>query len=108
MPRRNMTTDGFNPKVYKQGTFQVTVPAIASGSSGFGQTNIAHGYGSSELLFQVCVGDAVAPYTNPTGGYMVHAAIDNTNLIIEVADSYSGGGTQASFTVDGTYRLLLP
>lgn len=114
MARRVLTTDGYNLKLYSEGTGTGTVPARTGVDFQYDLITIPHGYGSSELIFQVGVGadDGItqkyymAPFVAPTGSFEVAAYIDSTNLYIVVAD-----GTVVSapaFDFDYFYRLLIP
>jgi hypothetical protein len=106
----NLTSDGFNLKLFKEGSGSGQVPARVGVDMEYDLITIPHGYGSSELIIQAALvadGDnVILPFVAGAGGFGAAAFIDDTNLYIEVSDS--SVVNQPAIDFDYTYRLLIP
>ena len=104
---RNLTTDGFNLKLYAEGSGTDTFPAAPGGFVLVEETiTIPHGYGSDELIFQASIGGVAIPFTTFVGSLQYSTMIDATNLYISIASAPFS--SQSSYDFTYSYRLLIP
>jgi hypothetical protein len=102
-----MTTDGFNLKLYLEGSGTDTFPANPGSFTLTEKTiTIPHGYGSDELIFQASIDGVAIPFTTFVGSLQYSTMIDDTNLYISRAISSAGSASSFDFTY--SYRLLIP
>ena len=112
------SSDLSSTKLVKQGTGSVSVPALGGAGETYGIATIPHGYGSSELIFQVAATRdtggtdvtliAQLPWISPDGRIRQYAYVDETNLYV-VCLSFDGSGSGApARTMNFEYRLLIP
>jgi len=100
-------------KLLHEGSGEIHVPGNPGPGIQTGVATIPHGYGSSELLFQVATGSgylgggSVVPFYTNDGRLLMYGRIDSTNLYIVVEYQSAGDGWDA-FNQDYSYRIFIP
>lgn len=101
-------------KVYKEGNGTFTVAALAGAGETFGGATIPHGFGTSNLLYQVTtlssvsVNRKILPWAPGDNRQIQFAAVDTINLVIYFISTDSSGLGSPAFTVNYTYKILVP
>lgn len=101
-------------KVYKEGSGTFTVPALASAGETFGSATIPHSFATSNLIYQVTTLSGVSanrkilPWAPGDNRQIQFAAVDATNLVIYFISTDTGGFGSPAFTVNYTYKILVP
>lgn len=100
-------------KLWLSGGGTITVPAQGPYGSITVSTPISHGYGSDLLLAQVVVDwpdypYGPAPWHTPDGRLSTYYSINSTNLNIYINSIDTGGSGTGAYTMNYSYRLLIP
>lgn len=104
-------------KVLIEGNTSFSVAPLGGAGETFGSITIAHNFGSDNLLYQVAVNsttvgalinETVIPWSSNDGRLTCYARIDSTNLYVFTISSDSSGFGAPAFTVNVTYRVLVP
>lgn len=117
----------FNPVDIQQSSETISLKLLQQGAGSFvvvpnsldahfaeGISEVFHGFGSDELLWQVTFtsvetadSNVLTPYTPSDGRVSVISYVDSTNLYVGCM-AQSAGDVYSTFTVNYTYRLLVP
>lgn len=104
-------------KVLIEGTSSFSVPPLGGAGETFGMLLLAHNFGSDNLLYQVAVNsttvgalidEVVIPWSSNDSRLITYARIDANNLYVFCISSDSSGFGAPAFTVNVTYRVLVP
>lgn len=101
-------------KVFKEGSGTFTVPSLSGAGETFGGATIAHGFGTSDLIYQVTTtssvvsGRVILPWAPGDNRQIQFAAVDTIDLVIYFISTDSSGLGSPGFTVNYTYKLLIP
>lgn len=111
-----LTSEASSNKLLIEGTGSFNVPVLPGAGETFGSATVAHNFGTSNLLFQVAINsptgvvieETVLPWGSNDGRFFAYARIDTANLSIFAISSDTSGFGQPAFTVNYTYRVLVP
>lgn len=100
-------------KLYMEGSGTLSVTGIGGVGNALSTATIAHGYGSDVLLWQVASSSGYAtgtimPWMSNDGRLKLFARLDSTNLYILARVEDSSGSGFPGFTLDYSYRILIP
>lgn len=101
-------------KVYLEGIGSFTVAALPGAGETFSRAVIPHPFGSDNLLYQVStlsgvsVNRKILPWAPGDNRQIQFAAIDSTSLYIYFISTDTGGLGSPAFTVNYTYKILVP
>jgi hypothetical protein len=107
-----MSSAASSNKVLLEGNGTFVVPNLPGPGSVFGSASIPHTFGSDKLLYQVTTNStitvgAILPWQSNDGRILHYAQISSTELTI-FAISSSVGAAIPSYSIDYTYRILVP
>jgi len=104
-------------KVLIEGNTSFSVPPLPGSGETFGSITIPHNFGSDNLLYQVAVNsttpgmlidETVVPWSSNDNRIAAYARVDNTNLQVFAISNDSSGFGNPAFTVNVSYRVLVP
>lgn len=101
-------------KILLQGSGTFNVPALSGAGEIFAGPTIPHGFGSSDLIYQVSTisgattDRVVLPWGSNDGRITQFAAIEVANLVIYFISSDSSGLGAPAYSVSYVYRILVP
>lgn len=104
-------------KVWLEDSDSFAVGAVVGIGETFAVAAIPHGFGSDNLLTQVAINsttigsvidETVLPWSSNDNRLIAYTRIDSTNLYIFVISSDSSGLGAPAFTVNYSYRILVP
>lgn len=100
-------------KVLKEGSGSLAVTGLGGAGVAYSLATIPHDFASNNLLFQVAttsgyVGGTILPWSSNDGRLQQWASIDANNLYIDVRVEDSGGFGFPGFTLNYSYRILIP
>lgn len=104
-------------KVQIEGSSSFSVAPLPGAGETFSVASVPHNFGTDNLLFQVAVNsttagaiidETVLPWSSNDNRLISYARVDTTNLYVFVISSDSGGFGAPAFTVNYTYRVLVP
>lgn len=103
-------------KVLIEGSGSFGVAALGGVGETFSSVTIPHGATNDDLLVQVAMntsggavnGEAVLPWSSSDDRFISYTILDSTNLYIFMISSDSSGLGAPAFTVNYTYRVLVP
>lgn len=101
-------------KVYKEGSGSFTVAALGGAGETFASVAISHGFGTTDLIYQVTTLSEVAtsrkilPWAPGDNRQIQFASINILNLVIIFISTDSSGLGSPAFHVSYTYKILVP
>lgn len=112
-----LTSEASSNKVLIEGSSSFAVPPLPGAGEVFAFATIPHPFGSDNLLFQVAISsttpgaliaETVIPWSSNDNRLISYLRLDSSNLYIFVISSDSGGLGAPAFTVNYSYRVLVP
>lgn len=109
-----LSSNASSNKMYKQGSGAFNVPALPGSGSVTAFATVPHGFASDNLLYQVATnssvspGNVILPWAPGDNRVIQYASLDATNLYVYCTSTDSSGLGATAFTVNYTYRILVP
>jgi hypothetical protein len=104
-------------KLLLEGSSSFNIAPLGGAGETFSVATVPHPFGSDNLLYQVAVNsntvgaiidETVIPWSSNDNRIICYARVDTTNLYVFTISSDSSGLGAPAFTVNFTYRILVP
>ncbi len=108
-----LSSSSSSNKILLQDSGSFNVPALPGAGNTFGSVTIPHSYKSDNLIFQVTTTggttDGVTlPWSSNDGRMFQYASVDSNNLYIYTISADASGLGAPGYTINYTYRVLVP